>query len=652
MSEVVDVHVQEDHLAKLIRPTRTTAAIAELIWNALDADATEVRVKVIENDLGGIEAVVVEDNGHGISLEDARAEFGSLGGSWKKDAQRSRSLKRILHGSEGEGRWRAYALGNRVRWRSVSRDGGTLARVEIEGRRDNLGRFTVEGPTSTDDRTGTVVTIDQIAEPPKGLLGYAIYGELAAVLAPYLEQYPVTVIYRGVRIDPTSVQTHRAEYDLDLEDAASPAKLLVIEWSQEYPRSLFLCDENGAALEELPPRIQAPGFEFTAYAKWHGFREHQDVLLLADLGAEPVGPVVEAARNALREHFRNRSGVVSQQLIEEWKQEDVYPFTGEAATTVEAAERDLFDVVALAAAPAVNRSADRSAKKLTLTLLREALEQSPESLQRVMGQVLDLSKERLEELDALLRRTPLTALITAAKKIADRLDFLAGLEALLFDPESTATLLERAQLHRILVNETWIFGEEFNLMADDESLTTVLKQHLQVLGREELAPDEPVRDEQGRPRIVDLLLGRALRHNRDKREHLVVELKRPNVTLGAEELTQIERYAYAVAHDQRFDKTNVEWDFVLVGNDWDSFAEQRAHQTGKPPGLISESEGVRVWVKTWAQVLAENEHRLKFVQESLEYAPTRDHALDYLRETHSKYLPSALRATSEESGGL
>lgn len=60
-------------------------------------------------------------------------------------------------------------------------------------------------------------------------------------------------------------------------------------------------------------------------------------------------------------------------------------------------------------------------------------------------------------------------------------------------------------------------------MADDESLTTLLKQHLQVLDRDELAPDQPVLDEQGRARIVDLLLGRALRHNREKREHLVVE---------------------------------------------------------------------------------------------------------------------------------
>ena len=95
--------------------------------------------------------------------------------------------------------------------------------------------------------------------------------------------------------------------------------------------------------------------------------------------------------------------------------------------------------------------------------------------------MLDLSEEKLEELDTLLRRTPLTAVITAAKKIADRIEFLRGLEILLYKPESTATLLERSQLHRILAGETWVFGEEYNLMGDDSSLTTVLKEHLDEL---------------------------------------------------------------------------------------------------------------------------------------------------------------------------
>ena len=81
---------------------------------------------------------------------------------------------------------------------------------------------------------------------------------------------------------------------------------------------------------------------------------------------------------------------------------------------------------------------------------------------------------------------------------------------------------------------------------------------------------------------------------------------------------------------------------MLAGNDWDEFAALRANQRDKPAGLILDSDGLRVWVKTWSQLIAENEHRLKFVQASLEYMPDEDQALEYLRQTHSKYLPDVL----------
>jgi hypothetical protein len=78
----------------------------------------------------------------------------------------------------------------------------------------------------------------------------------------------------------------------------------------------------------------------------------------------------------------------------------------------------------------------------------------------------------------------------ATREITDRLDFLASLEKLVFDPELKQRTLERKQLHRIIANETWIFGEEYALTADDPSLRTALKEHIAELGRDYLAPPE------------------------------------------------------------------------------------------------------------------------------------------------------------------
>ncbi|HPO30347.1 MAG TPA: ATP-binding protein, partial [Candidatus Hydrogenedentes bacterium] len=86
--KTIRVEVRDDHLETLAR-TRPMPALAELVWNALDAEATRVTVIFTENTLGGIERVEVRDNGHGLSHEEAVAAFGNLGGSWKRMSRRS-----------------------------------------------------------------------------------------------------------------------------------------------------------------------------------------------------------------------------------------------------------------------------------------------------------------------------------------------------------------------------------------------------------------------------------------------------------------------------------------------------------------------------------------------------------------------------------
>lgn len=63
-----------------ISPTsRSILALAELIWNAVDADATCIDATLINNDLGGLVAIEVAENG--ICCAQAEDPFSRLGGS-------------------------------------------------------------------------------------------------------------------------------------------------------------------------------------------------------------------------------------------------------------------------------------------------------------------------------------------------------------------------------------------------------------------------------------------------------------------------------------------------------------------------------------------------------------------------------------------
>lgn len=62
---------------------------------------------------------------------------------------------------------------------------------------------------------------------------------------------------------------------------------------------------------------------------------------------------------------------------------------------------------------------------------------------------------------------------------------------MLFDPEPKKRLKERSQLHRIVAQNCWMFGEDFMLSVDDQSLTEVLRSHKKILG-EDIVIDAPV----------------------------------------------------------------------------------------------------------------------------------------------------------------
>lgn len=329
-------------------------------------------------ELDGIEDIRVVDDGHGIGPDRIAEEFGALGGSWKQLASRSRTKERALHGRDGHGRYRAARIGNRMRWRTVALDPDDAerrVRTTIELRYEDLSHVVVSDPEETTDPTGTTVIIHELVKPPGGLEGDGPTQRLTATFALAIQNYGWRLAYDGEEIDPASVQTNRADYDL--EALGNDARLTVVEWSRYIERGLYLCDDTGTPLAEQPPGIQAPGFDFTAYLQWSGFRDtaHED-LLLAELDSGENKRLLEAARDKLREHFKERAAERTREQIEKWKREDTYPFKGDAETEAQQAVRDVFDVVALSASNVVNASEPRS-RRLSLRLLREALEQDP-----------------------------------------------------------------------------------------------------------------------------------------------------------------------------------------------------------------------------------------------------------------------------------
>ncbi len=659
--QTLELKVEQDHIESLAKVRNPIIAIEELIWNGLDADADKVVVELALNDMGGLSKIRVSDNGTGIRSEECENAFGHLGGSAKSKMQLTPG-GRIPHGKLGKGRFRAFGLGRVVTWVSRYEADGLVRQFEIKGRRAFLKTFQVGDEREVSRKgSGVEVTIEGIESNFPSLAdANRAAEELSKRLALYLRKYPgIEILYDGVRVDPSSLERHSATYPLKIPDKDGTevdAELTVIEWSTPTDRALYFCDDAGFALEECPPGIQAPGFHFTAYLKSPLIPE------LVDAGAfafEEMHPVVttirDAARGTLRTHFRSREAARATDLVKQWQEEKVYPYEPSEQSPLKQVEREVFDVCAVKVheyLPNFERTEAKS-KRLTFRLLREALENSPDALQTILRQVLELPQEQQDDLAAILGRTHLAAIINSAKTVVDRLDFIGSLDSLLF-AEFKKTLLERTQLHRILVEELWIFGEQYSLGIDDESLANVLRKHISILERDDLAPSETteVSDLDGKNRVVDLMLYRQIPQLQpDHFEHLVIELKRPDCKLGQKELGQIENYAFSVADDERFDKSRTKWTFILVGNDLAPFADRKCREHGRQYGHIyaSDDGAVNIFVKKWSTIIAEAKWRYKFFKDKLELEVTTADGLRYLRQKHSERIPADETAEATEA---
>ena len=204
-------------------------------------------------------------------------------------------------------------------------------------------------------------------------------------------------------------------------------------------------------------------------------------------------------------------------------------------------------------------------------------------------------------------------------------------------------LKERSQLHKILVRELWLFGDEYSYGYDDISLRNVLKQHLHLLERDEIANDIDYKSIKSLNDIPDIGLFRQFPTGKPGHyENLIIELKRPSCNIGIKEISQVKRYAHAIERNDHFDKDKTKWKIILLGVHLDDYAEFEIKQAGRETGLIHKSEtgSMEVWVKEWNQVIQEAKGKHQHLKQMLELeVKDNEEGLNYLRSKYKEYIP-------------
>lgn len=146
------------------------SAVIELVKNAHDADASYVKIKFIPPLIEGKGSIIVEDDGHGMTLETIQQKW--MEPATTDKAERKNSPKdRPLLGSKGIGRFAAARLGRNLELKTVALEDGKSAghRIyDIDWNTFDHARYLsdisipFEPFEPVDDRTGTTITITSL----------------------------------------------------------------------------------------------------------------------------------------------------------------------------------------------------------------------------------------------------------------------------------------------------------------------------------------------------------------------------------------------------------------------------------------------------------------------------------------------------------
>lgn len=649
----IDVIAETDHLKKIAK-AKPSIAIAEIVWNALDADASKVEISYIGSEIG-TDKIIIRDNGSGFDYEIAQKYFGSLGGSWKNEKIKSPD-GRQLHGKQGQGRFKIFSLGEFVEWNVQYKKGNKTFSYRISGKESLLKKFQLSDEKEIDSNdTGVSVEISNLFKQYKIYDTEISLSTFSSIFAPYIKNYKnVSILINGQNLDIEDQILNTEELTLETvikdEDIEYSFNLDLLEWKDLKIKELYLCDRNGFPFKKYEKQIRYIGeYGFTAYLKsdYFSLLNSNGEIELSEMKDELSETLSESIR-VIKNYFVEKYIDDQKNIIDEWKKENVYPYKEEPKQdSIESAEQKVFDILALNLNDHISdfNSASISQKTLQFQLLKQAVERNPNELNRIIKEVLNLPESKIEELSEILEYSSLGSIISASKVIADRIKFINSFEEIVFEPEIKKNLKERSQLHKILADNTWFFGDEFHMSVNDQSLTEVLKKHKEYIGKD-IIIDVPVKRIDKTNGIVDLMFSRSIpKNHQNEREHLVVELKAPKVKIGQKEIAQIESYAFAIAKDERFHGLDVRWEFWILSSHLDPYAEMKANQDSYPKGTIFKSTkdvNITIKAKTWSEIISEARHRHEFIRNQLDLNIGKEDSMQFLKEKYSQYVGDVL----------
>ena len=623
-----------------IRKYSWEQAIAEYIWNGLDANANQIDVDFIldeENiELEIYKSISISDNGTGIPFDEIKIKFGKVLESPKGQSSGT-DKSTLIHGKNGYGRYTFYSFAEHARWDTTYYQDHKYFNFNIE----------IDGSSLHDYGISEAIQVKEESGPGTKVVFTGIDHKLSPkaitdILIPYLKsEFAWYLIVRPdckIRIngeiltydDLIAETEEQTIVVIDKKGEDHEFNFTYIEWKEKLrdeSSRIYMLNSAMELKRSTTTKLNNKGDNF-----WHSIivvndffdniniydSDDEDVTrknLFSDLAEQYIyRNLIEKLNNFLSEKRRPFLKKHATRLIAQYESEKVFPDFGNNAwdkirkSELEDVVKGLYEVQ-----PKIFTGLNLEQKKIFLQLLNELMDEDQRKpLLKIIDAVVELSDDERQDLVKILETTRLNYIVATIKLISDRLLMLNHLRQIVFNHEWGAQEVKHLQV--FISKHFWIFGEEYRFVCAEEVKfrDALLKYRQEVLGVESTGEiDHPDKN-----REMDLFLsGKDFRTGTPL--NIVVEIKNPTTIkkLHQKQTSQIEQYMDVILQTDEFNSSKEQWEFYLIGQDYDSIVERKIND--KRTGLVNEGDNYKFYVKKWSEIVGDAENRMRFLLERL-----------------------------------
>ena len=623
-----------------IRKYSWEQAIAEYIWNGLDANANQIDVDFIldeENiELEIYKSISISDNGTGIPFDEIKIKFGKVLESPKGQSSGT-DKSTLIHGKNGYGRYTFYSFAEHARWDTTYYQDHKYFNFNIE----------IDGSSLHDYGISEAIQVKEESGPGTKVVFTGIDHKLSPkaitdILIPYLKsEFAWYLIVRPdckIRIngeiltydDLIAETEEQTIVVIDKKGEDHEFNFTYIEWKEKLrdeSSRIYMLNSAMELKRSTTTKLNNKGDNF-----WHSIivvndffdniniydSDDEDVTrknLFSDLAEQYIyRNLIEKLNNFLSEKRRPFLKKHATRLIAQYESEKVFPDFGNNAwdkirkSELEDVVKGLYEVQ-----PKIFTGLNLEQKKIFLQLLNELMDEDQRKpLLKIIEAVVELSDDERQDLVKILETTRLNYIVATIKLISDRLLMLNHLRQIVFNHEWGTQEVKHLQV--FISKHFWIFGEEYRFVCAEEVKfrEALLKYRQEVLGVESTGEiDHPDKN-----REMDLFLsGKDFRTGTPL--NIVVEIKNPTTIkkLHQKQTSQIEQYMDVILQTDEFNSSKEQWEFYLIGQDYDSIVERKIND--KITGLVNEGDNYKFYVKKWSEIVGDAENRMRFLLERL-----------------------------------